>query len=120
VSVGASARLGRWRRPVTAEGTPARLVPHRVFESNRASNMILTERLNPEILGKRVALYEHSVFTEGTIGNFDSFDQWGVELGKQLAQRIIPKAESKEKPALAHDNLTNNLINQHRKSKEAL
>jgi len=95
-------------------------VPHRVFEGNRPSNTILTERLTPETLGKLVALYEHSVFTQGTIWNIDSFDQWGVELGKQLAQRIIPELESKEKPTLAHDSPTNNLIYQYRKFKEAL
>ena len=79
--------------------------------------MILAERLTPETLGKLVALYEHSVFTQGTIWNIDSFDQWGVELGKQLAQRIIPELESKEKPALKHDSSTNNLIEQYRKFK---
>ena len=77
-------------------------------------------RLTPETLGNLVALYEHSVFTQGTIWSIDSFDQWGVELGKQLAQRIIPELESKEKPTLAHDSSTNNLINQYRKHKEAL
>jgi glucose-6-phosphate isomerase len=95
-------------------------VPHRVFEGNRPSNTILAERLTPETLGKLVALYEHSVFTQGTIWNIDSFDQWGVELGKQLAQRIIPELESKEKAALNHDSSTNNLINQYRKFKETL
>jgi glucose-6-phosphate isomerase len=82
--------------------------------------MILAERLTPETLGKLVALYEHSVFTQGTIWNIDSFDQWGVELGKQLAQKIIPELQSEENPALDHDSSTNNLINQYRKSKEAL
>ena len=110
--------FGKTPEQVKAEGTPDWLVPHRVFEGNRPSNMILAERLTPEILGKLVALYEHSVFTQGTIWNIDSFDQWGVELGKQLAQRIIPELESKEKPALAHDNSTNNLINQYRKFKK--
>jgi len=94
-------------------------VPHRVFEGNRPSNTILAERLTPETLGKLVALYEHSVFTQGTIWNIDSFDQWGVELGKQLAQRIIPEIESKEQPALNHDSSTSNLIYQYRKSKNA-
>ena len=107
--------FGKTPEQVKAEGTPDWLVPHRVFEGNRPSNMILAERLTPEILGKLIALYEHSVFTQGAIWNIDSFDQWGVELGKQLAQRIIPELESKEKPALAHDNSTNNLINQYRK-----
>jgi glucose-6-phosphate isomerase len=82
--------------------------------------MILADLLTPETLGKLVALYEHSVFTQGTIWSIDSFDQWGVELGKQLAQRIIPELESQEKPALAHDSSTNNLISKYRKLKEAL
>ncbi len=111
--------FGKTPEQVKAEGTPDWLVPHRVFEGNRPSNTILVERLTPETLGKLVALYEHSVFTQGTIWNIDSFDQWGVELGKQLAQRIIPELESKEKPALNHDSSTNNLIYQYRKSKNA-
>ena len=111
--------FGKTPEQVKAEGTPDWLVPHRVFEGYRPSNMILARRLTPETLGKLVALYEHSVFTQGTIWNVDSFDQWGVELGKQLAQRIIPELESREKPALAHDSSTNNLIYQYRKSKEA-
>ena len=111
--------FGKTPEQVKAEGTPDWLVPHRVFEGNRPSNTILAERLTPETLGKLVALYEHSVFTQGTIWNIDSFDQWGVELGKQLAQRIIPELESKEKPALNHDSSTNNLIQQYRKSKNA-
>jgi glucose-6-phosphate isomerase len=109
--------FGKTPEQVKAEGTPDWLVPHRVFEGNRPSNTILAERLTPESLGKLVALYEHSVFTQGVIWNIDSFDQWGVELGKQLAQRIIPELESKEKPTLAHDSSTNNLIYQYRKSK---
>ena len=109
--------FGKTPEQVKAEGTPDWLVPHRVFEGNRPSNTILADRLTPETLGKLVALYEHSVFTQGTIWNVDSFDQWGVELGKQLAQRIIPELESKDKPALAHDSSTNNLIRQYRKSK---
>jgi glucose-6-phosphate isomerase len=109
--------FGKTAEQVKAEGTPDWLVPHRVFEGNRPSNTILTDRLTPETLGKLVALYEHSVFTQGTIWNIDSFDQWGVELGKQLAQRIIPELESKEQPALAHDSSTNNLINHYRKLK---
>jgi glucose-6-phosphate isomerase len=112
--------FGKTEEQVKAEGTPDWLVPHRVFEGNRPSNMILADRLTPETLGKLIALYEHSVFTQGTIWNIDSFDQWGVELGKQLAQRIIPELESKEAPALTHDSSTNNLINQYRTSKEAL
>jgi glucose-6-phosphate isomerase len=110
--------FGKTEEQVKAEGTPDWLVPHRLFEGNRPSNTILVERLTPETLGKLVALYEHSVFTQGTIWNIDSFDQWGVELGKQLAQRIIPELESKEQPALAHDSSTNNLIRQYRKSKK--
>jgi len=109
--------FGKTAEQVKAEGTPDWLVPHRVFEGNRPSNMILAERLTPESLGKLVTLYEHSVFTQGAIWNIDSFDQWGVELGKQLAQRIIPELESKEKPALAHDSSTDNLINQYRQKK---
>ena len=111
--------FGKTPEQVKAEGTPDWLVPHRVFEGNRPSNTILADRLTPETLGKLVALYEHSVFTQGTIWNIDSFDQWGVELGKQLAQRIIPELESKKEPALAHDSSTNNLINHYRKFKEA-
>jgi glucose-6-phosphate isomerase len=110
--------FGKTPEEVKAEGTPEWLVSHRVFEGNRPSNTILAEKLTPEILGKLVALYEHSVFTQGAIWNIDSFDQWGVELGKVLAQRIIPELESKEQPKLAHDSSTNNLIGYYRKSKE--
>ena len=110
--------FGKTPEQVKAEGTPDRLVPHRIFEGNRPSNLILARRLTPETLGKLVALYEHIVFTQGAIWSIDSFDQWGVELGKQLAQRIIPELESREKPALAHDSSTNNLISRYRKSKE--
>ena len=112
--------FGKTPEDVKAEGTPDALVPARVFEGNRPSNTILAERLTPEVLGKLVALYEHSVFTQGTIWNIDSFDQWGVELGKVLAQRIIPELESKAEPALKHDSSTNNLIRRYRKLKEAL
>ena len=112
--------FGKTPEQVKAEGTPDWLVPHRVFEGNRPSNTILVERLTPETLGKLVALYEHSVFTQGTIWNIDSFDQWGVELGKQLAQRIIPELENRQEPAFDHDSSTNNLIRQYRKLKEAL
>jgi glucose-6-phosphate isomerase len=111
--------FGKTSEQVKAEGTPDWLVPHRVFEGNRPSNTILAERLTPEMLGKLVALYEHSVFTQGAIWNIDSFDQWGVELGKQLAQRIIPELESKGEPALTHDSSTSNLIRRYRKIKEA-
>ena len=111
--------FGKTPEQVKAEGTPDWLVPHRVFEGNRPSNTILAEQLTPEILGKFVALYEHSVFTQGTIWNINSFDQWGVELGKALAQRIIPELESKTEPALSHDSSTNTLIRRYRKLKEA-
>ena len=107
--------FGKTPEEVRAEGTPDWLVPHRVFEGNRPSNTILAQRLTPETLGKLVALYEHSVFTQGTIWNIDSFDQWGVELGKVLAQRIIPELESQTSPKLAHDSSTNALIRRYRK-----
>jgi glucose-6-phosphate isomerase len=108
--------FGKTPEQVKAEGTPDWLVPHRVFEGNRPSSMILTQQLTPETLGKLVALYEHSVFTQGVIWNIDSFDQWGVELGKVLAQRIIPELESQAEPELSHDSSTNNLIRRYRKS----
>ena len=111
--------FGKTPEQVKAEGTPDWLVPHRVFEGNRPSNTILADRLTPQILGKLVALYEHSVFTQGTIWQINSFDQWGVELGKVLAQRIIPELESKAEPKLGHDSSTNNLIRRYRKLKEA-
>jgi glucose-6-phosphate isomerase len=110
--------FGRTPEEVKAEGTPDWLVPHRVFEGNRPSNMILADRLTPETLGKLVALYEHSVYTQGVIWNIDSFDQWGVELGKVLAQRIIPELEGKTPPRLKHDSSTNHLIRRYRKWKE--
>jgi glucose-6-phosphate isomerase len=110
--------FGKTPEQVEAEGTPEWLVPHRVFEGNRPSNTILAERLTPETLGKLVALYEHSVFTQGAIWNIDSFDQWGVELGKVLAQRIIPELEDAAEPTLSHDSSTNNLIRYCRKGKE--
>jgi len=111
--------FGKTREQVKAEGTPDSLVPHRVFRGNRPSNTIFAERLTPETLGKLVALYEHSVFTQGVIWDVDSFDQWGVELGKVLAQRIIPELESGTEPALRHDSSTNNLIRRYRMSKDA-
>ncbi|MGB8063542.1 MAG: glucose-6-phosphate isomerase [Candidatus Sulfotelmatobacter sp.] len=111
--------FGKTPEQVEAEGTPQWLVPHRVFEGNRPSNTILADKLTPETLGKLVALYEHSVFTQGTIWNIDSFDQWGVELGKVLAQRIIPELENKTEPQLNHDSSTNNLIRYYRKSKQS-
>jgi len=102
---------------VKAEGVPDWLVPHRVFEGNRPSNTILAERLTPETLGKLVALYEHIVFTQGAIWNIGSFDQWGVQLGKVLAQRIVPELESKTAPEPKHDSSTNNLIRRYLKMK---
>jgi glucose-6-phosphate isomerase len=110
--------FGKTREEVKAEGTPDWLVPHRVFEGNRPSNTILAERLTPEMLGKLVALYEHSVFTQGAIWGIDSFDQWGVELGKVLAKRIIPELEGPEEHKLEHDSSTSNLIRRYRQYKE--
>jgi len=109
--------FGKTAEEVKAEGTAEKLVPHRVFEGNRPSNTILADELTPSVLGKLVALYEHCVFTQGVIWNIDSFDQWGVELGKVLAQRIIPELEAKGEPKLAHDSSTNNLIRRYRKLK---
>jgi glucose-6-phosphate isomerase len=109
--------FGKTSEEVKAEGTPDWLVPHRLFEGNRPSNTILLDRLTPGALGKLVALYEHSVFTQGTIWQIDSFDQWGVELGKVLAQRIIPQLESAAEPKLEHDSSTNNLIRRYRTGK---
>jgi glucose-6-phosphate isomerase len=111
--------FGKTAAEVKAEGTPDWLVPHRVFEGNRPSNVILADRLTPEVLGQLVALYEHSVFTQGAIWNIDSFDQWGVELGKVLAQRIVPELESETAPRLKHDSSTNNLIRRYRTLKGA-
>ena len=110
--------FGKTPEQVKAEGTPDWLADHRVFEGNRPSNTILMDRLTPAALGKLVALYEHSVFTQGAIWNIDSFDQWGVELGKVLAQRIIPELESKAEPKLEHDSSTNSLIRRYRGLKE--
>jgi glucose-6-phosphate isomerase len=110
--------FGKTPEQVKAEGTPEQLVPHRVFEGNRPSNTILADRLMPEVLGKLVALYEHSVFTQGVIWQINSFDQWGVELGKVLAQRIVPELESEVEPELGHDSSTNGLIRRYRKLKE--
>ncbi|HEY4961048.1 MAG TPA: glucose-6-phosphate isomerase [Terriglobales bacterium] len=109
--------FGKTAEEVKAEGTPDWLVPHRVFEGNRPSNIIMADELTPETLGKLVALYEHTVFTEGAIWSIDSFDQWGVELGKVLAQRIIPQLESKDEPVLSHDSSTNNQIRRYRERK---
>jgi glucose-6-phosphate isomerase len=107
--------FGKTPEEVKAEGTPDSLVPHRVFEGNRPSNTILAERLTPETLGKLVALYEHSVFTQGAVWHIDSFDQWGVELGKVLAGRVAGELESAAEPALKHDSSTNALIRRYRK-----
>jgi glucose-6-phosphate isomerase len=109
--------FGKTPEQVKAEGTPDWLVPHRVFEGNRPSNTILADKLTPNSLGKHVALYEHSVFTQGVIWNIDSFDQWGVELGKVLAQRIIPELENEAEPELKHDSSTNSLIHRYRQLK---
>jgi glucose-6-phosphate isomerase len=111
--------FGKTAEEVKAEGTPDWLVPHRTFPGNRPSNMLMLERLTPAGLGKLVALYEHSVFTQGVIWDLDSFDQWGVELGKVLAQRIIPELEAKTEPPLKHDGSTNALIRRYRKLKES-
>ena len=116
---GEALAFGKTVEQVKAEGTPDWLVPHRVFEGNRPSNTILAARLTPEVLGKLVALYEHSVFTQGVIWRINSFDQWGVELGKVLAQRIVPELESPQEPALGHDTSTNNLIRHYRRFKES-
>jgi glucose-6-phosphate isomerase len=110
--------FGKTSEEVKAEGTPDWLVPHRVFHGNRPSNTILIDRLTPTALGKLVALYEHSVFTQGAIWHIDSFDQWGVELGKVLAQRIIPELESEAEPTLGHDTSTNGLIRRYRRLRQ--
>jgi glucose-6-phosphate isomerase len=116
---GEALAFGKTAAQVKAEGTPDWLVPHRVFEGNRPSNTIMLDALTPAALGKLVALYEHLVFTQGTIWQIDSFDQWGVELGKALAQRIIPELESATEPKLEHDSSTNALIRRYRKLKAA-
>ena len=110
--------FGKTVEEVKAEGTPDWLVPHRTFEGNRPTNVLLAERLTPETLGKLVALYEHSVFTQGTVWGIDSFDQWDVELGKVLAKRIIPELQSKDEPGLGHDSSTSTLIRRFRRLKE--
>src|SRR5262249_10532956 len=109
--------FGKTSAQVKAEGTPDWIVPHRVFEGNRPSNTILVDRLTPETLGKLVALYEHTGVAQGTVWGINSFDQWGVELGKALAQRIVPELESQAEPALGHDSSTNHLIRWYRKRK---
>jgi glucose-6-phosphate isomerase len=109
--------FGKTLKQVTAEGTSDANAPHRVFEGNRPSNTLLLQRLTPETLGKLVALYEHIVFTQGAVWDIDSFDQWGVELGKVLAQRIVPELEAVADPGLGHDSSTNALIARYRKLK---
>jgi glucose-6-phosphate isomerase len=106
--------FGKTEDEVRAEGTPEAIVPHRVMEGNRPTNVILADELTPRTLGKLVALYEHSVFTQGTVWEIDSFDQWGVELGKALAVKIIPELESETEPDLQHDSSTNALIRRYR------
>jgi glucose-6-phosphate isomerase len=107
--------FGKTEDQLRAEGTPDWLVPHRICEGNRPTNTILAELLTPETLGKLVALYEHSVFTQGVIWHIDSFDQWGVELGKVLAKRIIPELKGVGEPKLQHDSSTNALIRRYRR-----
>jgi glucose-6-phosphate isomerase len=118
IAQGEALAFGKTAEQVKAEGTPDWLVPHRVFEGNRPSTTILAEKLTPEALGKLVALYEHSVFTQGAVWNINSFDQWGVELGKALAQRIIPELESVAEPQLKHDSSTNALIRRYRQHRQ--
>ncbi len=109
--------FGKTEQEVQAEGTPPEVVPHRVMQGNRPSNVLLAEQLTPRLLGALVALYEHSVFTQGTIWGIDSFDQWGVELGKVLAARIVPELESAEQLQLDHDSSTNALIRRYQELK---
>ena len=106
--------FGKTEEEVRAEGTPDAVVPHRVMEGNRPTNVLLVDKLTPRTLGKLVALYEHSVFTQGTVWEIDSFDQWGVEFGKALAVKIIPELESETEPDLKHDSSTNALIRRYR------
>jgi glucose-6-phosphate isomerase len=116
---GEALAFGKTPERVRAEGTPEEIVPHRVMEGNRPSNTILAERLDPRTLGTLVALYEHSVFTQGAVWGIDSFDQWGVELGKVLAQAIVPELQAGDEPELAHDSSTNALIRRYRESRGA-
>jgi glucose-6-phosphate isomerase len=111
--------FGKTAEEVAAEGNPGWLVPHRTFAGNRPSNVLMAERLTPEVLGALVALYEHSVFVQGVIWSINSFDQWGVELGKVLAQRIVPELEATDEPELAHDPSTNALIRRYRRLRSA-
>jgi len=111
--------FGKTAEEVKGDGVPDFQVPHRTFEGNHPSTTILAERLTPEVLGTLVALYEHSVFTQGTIWNINSFDQWGVELGKVLAKRIVPELQSAQEPKLTHDSSTNTLIRRYRRMRQA-
>jgi glucose-6-phosphate isomerase len=116
---GQALAFGKTADEVRAEGTAEPLVPHRVFEGNRPSSTLLLDELTPAALGKLVALYEHSVFTQAAVWRINAFDQWGVELGKVLAQRIVPELESAAEPALAHDSSTNALIRRYRQGRDA-
>ena len=116
---GEALAFGKDAAQVIAEGTPAALAPHRVFEGNRPSSTVLAERLDPYTLGALVALYEHSVFVQGVIWDIDSFDQWGVELGKVLAERTATELTASAEPALGHDSSTNALIRRFRRSRAA-
>jgi glucose-6-phosphate isomerase len=116
---GQALAFGKTADEVRAEGTAEALVPHRVFEGNRPSNTLLLDELTPAALGKLVALYEHSVFTQAAVWRINAFDQWGVELGKVLAQRIIPQLEDNAEPVLAHDSSTNALIRRYRQMRDA-
>jgi glucose-6-phosphate isomerase len=107
--------FGKTREEVEDEGVPPAQVPHRTFRGNQPTNTILASKLTPSVLGQLVALYEHKVFTQGTIWNVDSFDQWGVELGKVLAGRIVPELQPKSDPKLGHDSSTNALIRRYRR-----
>jgi glucose-6-phosphate isomerase len=116
---GEALAFGKTPEEVAAEGAPDWLVPHRAFEGNRPTNTLLGDRLTPSMLGKLVALYEHSVFTQGVVWSINPFDQWGVELGKVLAQRIVPELEAKDEPGLAHDSSTNALIRRYRRARDS-
>src|SRR5947207_1120943 len=109
--------FGKTREDVEAEGVPARQVPHRTFEGNRPTTTILAPKLTPRVLGELIALYEHNVFTQGVIWDINSFDQWGVELGKALAKRIEPELVADEAPDLRHDSSTNGLIRRYRRAR---
>jgi glucose-6-phosphate isomerase len=111
--------FGKSADELRAEGAPEAAIPHRVCEGNRPTNVILADELTPFALGSLVALYEHSVFTQGAIWGIDSFDQWGVELGKVLAKRIVPELTAEDEPGLSHDSSTNALIRRYRGSRDA-